>query len=149
MRIVDDADHAAVLRLHDLHTARHTQFGEALLDGIDTDADLARSGDSDQRVLHVKVSRDTQQDLLPRLGLVGTQAMQVELDAKADHAYVARPQACLGMLDANGHQALGRRRCLQHTVDLFGAQIHHGSLCLVEDPELALKIVLEGRVLDG
>ena len=148
VRVVDDADHAAVLRLHDLHAARHTQFGEALLDGIDTDADLARGGDSDQRVFHVKVSRDTQQDLLPRLGLVGTQAMQVELDAKADHAYVARPQTCLGMLDANGHQALGRRRCFQHTVNLFGAQIHHGGLCLVKDPELALKIILKRGVLD-
>ena len=148
VRIVDDADHATVLRLHDLHTARHTQFGEALLDSLDTDADLARGGDSDQRVFHVKVARDAQQDLLPRLGLVGTQAMQVELDAKADHAYVARPQARLGMLDANCHQALGRRRCLQHTVDLFGAQIHHGSLCLVKDPEFALKIILEGRVFN-
>ena len=148
VRIVNDADHAAVLRLHDLHTARHTQFGEALLDSLDTDADLVRSGDSDQRVFHVKVARDAQQDLLPRLGLVGTQAMQVELDAKADHAYVARPQACLGMLDANGHQALGRRRCLQHTVDLFGAQIHHGGLCLVKDPEFALKIILKRGVFD-
>ena len=112
VRIVNDADHAAVLRLHDLHAARHTQFGEALLDSLDTDADLARSGDSDQRVFHVKVARDTQQDLLPRLGLVGAHAVQVELDVKAEHADIARPQACLGMLDANGHQALDRRRCL-------------------------------------
>ena len=74
--------------------------------------------------------------------------MQVELDAKADHAYVARPQACLGMLDANGHQALGRRRCFQHTVNLFGAQIHHGGLCLVKDPEFALKIILKRGVFD-
>lgn len=65
VRVVDDTNHAAVLRLHDLHTARHTQFGEALLDSLDTDVDLARGGDSDQRVFHVKVARDTQQDLLP------------------------------------------------------------------------------------
>ena len=52
------------------------------------------------------------------------------------------------MLDANGHQALGRRRCLQHTVNLFGAQIHHGGLCLVKDPEFALKIILKRRVFD-
>lgn len=52
------------------------------------------------------------------------------------------------MLDANGHQALGRRRCLQHTVDLFGAQIHHSGLCLVKDPEFALKIILKRGVFD-
>ena len=53
------------------------------------------------------------------------------------------------MLDANSHQALGRRCSLQHAVNLIGAQIHNGSLCLVKNPELALKIVLESRVLDG
>ena len=53
------------------------------------------------------------------------------------------------LLDANRHQALNRRCRLQHAVDFIGAQIDHGSLCLVEDPELALKIILEGRVLDG
>lgn len=52
------------------------------------------------------------------------------------------------MLDANGHQALGRRRCLQHTIDPFGAQIHHGGLCLVKDPEFALKIILKRGVFD-
>ena len=149
VRVVNDANHAAVLRLHNLHATRHAQLGEPLLDGIDADADLARGGDSDQCVLHVKVARDTQQDLLPRLGLVGAQAVQVKLDVKADHADIACPQARLGMLDADGHQVLGRRCRLQHAFDFIGAQIHHGSLCLVKDPELALKIVLEGRVLNG
>ena len=74
--------------------------------------------------------------------------MQVKLDVKADHADIACPQARLGMLVANGHQALSRRRGLQHAVNFIGAQIDHGSLRLVKDPELALKIVLEGRVLD-
>ena len=75
--------------------------------------------------------------------------MQVKLDVKANHADIACPQARLGMLDANGHQVLGRRCRLQYALDFIGAQIDHGSLCLVKDPELALKIVLEGRVLDG
>ena len=74
--------------------------------------------------------------------------MQVKLDVKADHADIACPQARLGMLDANGHQALGRRRGLQHAFDFIGAQIHYGGLSLIKDPELALKIILEGRVLD-
>ncbi len=146
--VVNNANHASILRLHGLHAARHAQLGEALLDGIDSDANLARGGDSDQRVLHVKVSRNTQQDLLPRLGLVGAHAMQVKLDVKADHADIACPQARLGMLDANGHQVLGRRRGLQHAFDFIGAQIHYGGLSLIKDPELALKIILEGRVLD-
>ncbi len=82
-----------------------------------------------------------------RLGLVGAHAVQVEL-RQAEHADIARPQACLGMLDANGHQA--RPSTLpQHTVNLIGAQIHHGGLCLVKDPEFALKIILEGRAPIG